>query len=328
MRISIVGWYGMSNVGDEAFRCVIPKFFEGHELEFVTPPQKCNNPDIVILGGGAVASPFYLEILPDCPRYALGISIAYESEIDLLAKYNFKGIFCRNSTDIQEMRKKLKCPVDYTPDLAFLLEPTGNKILEKYRKQNNKKSIGVLASDYINPAIDRPIVDFGSKAWNFIQTMSKELDKLSKSFEVFLIPCSTGGYGDDRRVNLDFCAFMKNRPINIMDKLSPVEMIDLIAQLDATICVRFHAHIFSIIAGTPLTSIVSTRKVELLLEENGINNYQIGSFKNNEFEIKNLYEKIIDVTEKSDTSKYLEQSALNRAQLKNIIQKVRQEWLV
>jgi len=68
MKISIVGWYGKNNVGDEAFRFVLSDFFQDHQVEFVTPPQLCSNPDIVVLGGGAVASPFYLNTLPNCRR--------------------------------------------------------------------------------------------------------------------------------------------------------------------------------------------------------------------------------------------------------------------
>lgn len=326
MKISIVGWYGMKNVGDEAFRCVLPEFFEGHEIEFITPPNKCNNPDIVILGGGAVTAPFYLDILPDCPRYGLGLSIAYESEIELLSKYNFKGIFCRNSTDIEQMRNKLDCPVDVMPDLAFLLQPNNSKIIEKY-SNGKKKPIGVFVTDYVNPAIDRSVDDFGARAWSFVQTMAKELDKLSKEFEIILVPCSTGGYGDDRRINLDLAAFMKSRPVNIMETLSPTEMIDLISGMHATICMRLHAHIFSIIAGTPLLSIGVTRKVKLLLEENGITALKSGEFCGDEFHIDDLSEKIEAMSFESDTAHYLKTAASNRSQLLNIMQRVRKEWL-
>src|SRR5436190_18938223 len=110
MKIDIVGWYGKNNIGDEAFRYAHPQFFEGHDIRYVTPPETCReSADLVVLGGGAVVAPFYLDTLPkDKPKYALGVDIAYESEIDLLAAADFKGVMVRNSTDLPAMRQKLK----------------------------------------------------------------------------------------------------------------------------------------------------------------------------------------------------------------------------
>ena len=327
MKISIVGWYGMNNVGDEAFRFVFPQFFEGHEVEFVRPIQKCNNPDIVILGGGAVASPFYLNDLPNCPRYAIGIDIAFVSEIDLLAKENFKAIYVRNGTDLEVMKQKINCPVFSIPDLAFLIQPTGSNILEKY-KLTKKKTLGVLVTDYVNPAIDRPAEKFRQRADNFISAMAKQLDALSKIYEIVLIPCSTGGYGDDRRINLDICAFMKNRPTIVMDTLNPQDMIDIIAELDVAICQRFHAHVFSIIAGTPFVSIDFTRKVELLLKENNLNYAKAAKFEGNEFNTSNI-EPTLDLVLKKTTSSQLKKLARGYyEELKNsIIPQVKKDCL-
>lgn len=336
MKINVVGWYGKKNVGDEAFRDALRKtsVFDGHGIKYVTPPQKCDDPDIVILGGGAVSSPFYLDILPDCPRYGLGLSLAYESEADLLAKAKFRHVFVRNESDVEAMRAKLGCPVDAMPDLAFALAPTSRdamyyeSILRRYIVRDEpRKALGVLVTDYVNPAIDRPVEKFGPRAWSFVQVMARELDKLAKDYDIILIPCSTGGYGDDRRIDLDIAAFMKTQPINIMDTLEPFEVIDLISELDATVCMRFHAHVFSIIAGRPFVSIGFTRKVELLLKENGIEGVSAGQFVGDEFVMNDLPGMVKAVSETTDTAKYLEASAANRAKVKDVLQRVRREWL-
>lgn len=328
MKISIVGWYGMSNVGDEAFRVVFSDLFSEHEIEFVRPPEVCHSPDIVILGGGSVASPFYTKILPDCPRYALGIDIAYKSEIDLLAKMDFKGIYIRNNTDVAEMREKLACPVNNTPDLAFLLQPSGCNILGKYKKFPNKRTIGVLVTDYVSPAIDRSITQFRTRADSFITTMANQLDILSEQgYEIILIPCSTGGYGDDRRINLDICAFMKNRPTLIFDTLCPQDMIDLIDQIDITICQRFHAHVFSIIAGTPFVSIDFTRKVELLMRENSLPSVSCARFQGNQFNADGLIETLQKTLTETDSDELLKVAHVHRQRLLGIMQQVKQDWL-
>ncbi len=327
-KVSIVGWYYMNNVGDDAFQAVLPQFFPNCQIEFIRPPQKCNDPDIVILGGGAVVSPYYLEYLPSCPRYAIGVDIAYKSEIDLLAKYQFQRVLVRNGTDVNEMQKKLNCPVQGIPDLAFLLKPSGNCILKKYKKHPNKKTLGVLVTDYVNPAIDRPIDKFAQRAFDFILQMSKELDVLEKEYEILLIPCSTGGYGDDRRINLDLSAFMKSRPTIIFDTLSPQDMIDLIVELDASICQRFHAHIFSIIAGTPFISIDFTRKVKLLLEENELTHLSAARFdENNKFDSSQLKEKLESAIKKADTNNLKSLASANYVSLLDVMQKGQKDWL-
>lgn len=328
MKISIVGWYNRLNVGDDAFCCVFRQFFRGHDLEFVTPPNPCNNPDIVILGGGAVVSPFYLNNLPDCPRYALGVDIAYESEMDLLKPLNFGGVMIRNATDLQVLQSKISCPVSSIPDLAFFLKPSGTEILKKYRKHPKKKALGVFATDYVNPAIDRPIDKFGDRANSFKLKMAKEMDMMyDAGYEIILVPCATGGYGDDRRINLDIASFMRHTPTIIFDTLGPQSMIDLIEDLDVSLCMRFHAHIFSMIAGTPMVSIDFTRKVSLFLEENNLKKTTVGTWKDKNFETTRLLETITDVST-DQMSQYLRNTACNYSQqLYDVMRTIRQDWL-
>jgi polysaccharide pyruvyl transferase WcaK-like protein len=327
MRISIVGWYGKGNVGDEAFCCIFKDWFMGHDVEFVTPPKRCNNPDIVILGGGAVASPFYLNILPDCPRYALGIDIAYESEIDLLAPKNFKAVLVRNTTDIETMRAKLNCPVEAIPDLAFAIPRVRYDALKTHKRHITKPTLGVFATDYVNPAIDRPWQDFAERSYHFKTELATQLDMLSKDYEIMLIPCSTGGYGDDRRINLDIKAFMKHEPTVVMSEFYPHEMVDLVARLDFALCQRFHAHIFSAMVGTPFLSFGSTRKVQLFLKEHNCDQLLVGYFKGNKFNLMPLKEKIAETLQSGVSQRLAEVASEYRCRLGEIKTLVRRDWL-
>lgn len=327
MKISIVGWYGMKNVGDEAFRSVLPLFFSGHDIEFVTPPHTCNDPDIVVLGGGAVVSPFYIDTLPECTRYALGVDLAYKSEVIHIAKGKFSGVFIRNAADVDELRKMIDCPIKVIPDLAFLLKPSGDTSVYDRYKQTDKPCVGIFATDYVNPAIDRDVEQFSARSWSFQTKMAAELDKLQKAgYEVMLVPCATGGYGDDRRMNLGIAAFMETRPTNIMDTLSPQEVIDLTACLDTAICMRFHAHVFSIIAGTKFLSLDYTRKVELLLKENIFTDVSVGRFESNSvFVVDSLVDRVKNNS--IDPSRLLEISNRHHTTLEDAVKQVRQEWL-
>lgn len=328
-NITILGWYGKNNVGDEAFKPAHRSVFDGHNLTFHTPPDPCPKGDLVVLGGGAVVAPYYLDILPDCPRYALGVDIAYKSEIDLMAKYDFKGVYVRNNTDVEEMKQKLGCPVEGIPDLAFMIRPSGEDVLGRYKKQPNKKTLGVLVTDYVNPAIDRSVEQFSARANSFVTRLAKELDIIyrEEGYEIILIPCSTGGYGDDRRINFDLMAFMKNPAINILDTLSPQETIDLIAGLDMAVCMKFHAHIFSIIAATPFVSISFTRKVELLLNENSLNDTTCAKFVGDEFDTGSFRDTIDRVASGDYKNLYHQLALKNHDHLQLIAQRVRRDWL-
>lgn len=266
MKINLLGWYGKRNAGDEAFRIAMEFIFAGHTLQYVTPPANLPPADLTILGGGNVVSPFYLSKLKDQPFYALGVGIGYESEIALLAKYNVQGVLVRNQTDVASMQAQLPCPVQAIPDLAYLCQAPLKPIRER--------EIGVLITDYVNPAIDRDIGLFGLRSYLFQQGVAKELDWLGdQGYKITLIPCSTGGYGDDRRINLGLQAFMRTQANNILETLGPLEIISLLSGMSAAICMRFHAHIFAHLANTPIISIPFSRKVDLFLQENDLTDF-------------------------------------------------------
>jgi polysaccharide pyruvyl transferase WcaK-like protein len=330
MKINIVGWYGMKNVGDEAFRDVFEQMLKGHELMFVTPPNPCPPSDITILGGGAVTSPFYLDILSrDRPLYAVGVDMAYESEIELIARMPFRSIYNRNTTDLPTMKSRLPFTAETIPDLAFYLEPSGKTILKAIKKHKDRKTIGVFATDYVNPAIDRPVEKFAKRAYSFHQNLARELDRLyGVGYEIVLVPCSTGGYGDDRRINLDIKAHMKYEPTVVDTGMKPQAMIDLIAELDCAICMRFHSHIFAMIAGTPFVSIDFTRKVKLLLEENDRLKLRCAWFdKDGTFVASQIGSSVKNVIDSDEPEKLRLIQAANKAKLTELERTIRREWL-
>lgn len=324
MKINILGWYGKNNIGDEAFKNAHNVIFDGHDIQFYTPPKTPPDSDIFILGGGAVIAPFYLKCLPkNTPKYILGASVEYESEMDLLPEHNFQGIMIRNATDVAAMKSKVNCPVRAIPDLAFLLKPEQHKIdLGK-----KKKKLGVMITDYIMPALNRPPEKFSKRAYNFVRTLAKELDKFNRDgWDVILLPFSTGGYGNDLRINLDLMAFMETPCINIMQTLTPTEALGVINDLDLTICMKFHAHIFSIIAAKPFLSIDLTRKVDLLLQENNLQELRAGWFEEDEF--IHTFE---ETTEKALSGNYSELfrniTGSKRDELSQVKKEVRRDWL-
>ena len=88
-NIPILGWYHQKNVGDEAFkdvfRTAIRQADPSVTVSFHTPfnSLKSPPPGKVILGGGDVVRPFYLQKIPPGVKiFPLGVGLGYESEVD------------------------------------------------------------------------------------------------------------------------------------------------------------------------------------------------------------------------------------------------------
>lgn len=332
MNINICGWFNRKNVGDESFKIAFDKMFENtdHKITYVTPPTICSpNADLIILGGGAVVAPYYMECLPpNVPKVAFGVDLGYESESQLLK--GFSSVHVRHATDVPLIKQSVACPVESIPDLAYVIKPSGADVLSRFLKRGKKKVLGVMLTDYVNPAIDRPIADFRKRADSFITNLTPKLVDMYQSgkWDILMIPCSTGGHGDDRRINLDIGSQMEDQPIQIMETLSPQETVDLIAQCDLTICMKFHAHIFSIIAGTPFLSIPFARKVKLMLKENGLGKEICGYFEGSEFNVE-LFEKTLnDVVERAADYRhhFLKLAAANHIELSEVMRRVQRGW--
>jgi len=157
-NIPVLGWYHQKNVGDEAFKDVFRAALRDVDpsatISFHTPfsALKSPLPDKVILGGGDVIRPFYLEkIPPEVKIFPLGVGLGYESEIELLAKANIPFALFRNLKDVELAHTK-HVNARYCPDLTFYIKES-----EKYHQvfNNTKKGLGVFLSDEISPTFER-----------------------------------------------------------------------------------------------------------------------------------------------------------------------------
>ena len=65
MRLFFLGWYDRGNCGDEAFKDVHRQLFGDHDLAWICDrPPPLQSGDRLVLGGGDVFSPCYLEHFP------------------------------------------------------------------------------------------------------------------------------------------------------------------------------------------------------------------------------------------------------------------------
>lgn len=267
---------------------------------------------IVICGGGDLINNYFLHKInylienkkDYLPIYAVGIGIPYPKMIDHGALDCFDYIIHRNKADEDKLLEKYgPSRVQYFPDLGFMLplysgdeiQSTPYKVLEE---NQDCKKIGVFLSKTIyhpkNPHAYESILD--NIAYFLVKlARSKKNIKLEKlrskcmmpknkyEYQIYLIPSSTNQHNErenDQLVNQDlyqristYGVFENIHVINQAMKMN--EILPIFKNFDMTICTRFHAHVFSIIAEVPILSIYSSRKVENLLEETGIIDYGI-----------------------------------------------------
>ena len=81
-------------------------------------------------------------------------------------------------------------------------------------------------------------------------------------------------YLTKRETSVDNSSTTSDRITINTKKYTAQEMIDIMTNLDFALCMRYHAHIFCTVAGTPFMSISSTRKTRSYMKQSGLSRYQ------------------------------------------------------
>lgn len=290
-NILVVGYYGKNNLGDEAYRGVMGQFFPEAELTFVTsrslPEMTSEGYDAVIVGGGDIINNYFNDdIRPFLikfrgPRIAFSIGIPFPSLINDRYLGHFDHVFTRNYEDVRSIQMLLGShKAHFIPDIALAYRPT----IERMNRIKNKgeKKCGVF--------LVGNIIEFPQIAEDIAHIISK----VSLTYEVVLY-CFNPSEDDKisyyvrdsavKRLNQSYTK--EDRLKNILEKAKKGErirvdtngyeaqqMIDIIADLDFAICMRYHSHIFCTVAETPFMSISSTRKTRSFMKQASLCRYQ------------------------------------------------------
>jgi polysaccharide pyruvyl transferase WcaK-like protein len=278
-NIPILGWYDQQNVGDEAFkdifRAAIQEADPSTTVSFHAPfnPLKSPSPDKVILGGGDVIRPFYLEkIPPEVKVVPLGVGLGYESEIELLGNVRVPFALFRNLDDVELARSK-GISAEYCPDLTFFLnEPERLPITLK-----EGKTLGVLLSDEISPTFEkkenREYLYYEYFKWE----LASILDYLSDFYNICFVAFSTVESINDYKISLDIYRRMtaRDQVRFITEPLSMAQALWIMKQFDLVISMKFHGLMFAVNQGVPFINIAETRKTQLFCVENELTQLSI-----------------------------------------------------
>jgi hypothetical protein len=271
--VLVLGFYNKGNLGDEMFKESMPLLFPNHNLCFVdldTIIDKCNfngTYKAIICGGGDLINDYFQQKILFAingfkgPVIAFGIGITYPDLIDKGYLDIYDHVFLREMSDVRKVQKRLGSQyAHYLPDLGFALP-------RPHFVGQDKMNIGVCLAQPLFRSTNMicPVIDFFDHLLSLGHTIT--LLKFNSSGEI---------HEDDGYINRYIHARLAPKHTNIIvDEYgySTKNMLSIMGSMNLNICTRFHSAVFSTIMGVPFLTIHSSRKVKLLLNEIGLDDY-------------------------------------------------------
>lgn len=307
-KVNVVGWYGMRNVGDEAFRMVFEQQLGGlADLTFSQRPV--DDSSFLLYGGGGVVVKSYIAALkPERPWYAVGVDVPLSGpDWDLIASSGMREIYCR-SREYAYLAKRQTERIKYCPDIVFALD---------YDRSSFPVRPDVSGETWIGVTITHEI----QGRWHELRDAIQDLTE--KGARVFLIPMYSGEYRPDVQY---FQEFLINERVATVDVQTVSEAMGVISMMDFTINMRFHASIFSVMLGVPFLSLANKGKHSLFCEQEGLMDSFIDIGEYNSYKILSGVEKI---TKNQELESRLSAIAFcNKAHVSNVFSSTVSKWIV
>lgn len=318
--ISVLGWYGHNNIGDESYKITFPQLSPTSSFSF---SDRVENEDITIVGGGDILHSSFLEKVSSIKSKKFIISASANPRTPWHLLDEFSQIFVRDTFSIKFLKSK-GIKAAYMPDLAFLLKPKKTDLLERLAKREGTelytKKVGIVLNAHLMQREDM-LVRESLVFQKVCQDLARVADSVSASFVFF--PMSTGMPHDDRISNgivASKCKFYKKN-LFIADRLSVEETLDLVSSLDVVISTRLHASIFSMVSNVPFIDLVHHDKNKNFLETMGLEEFGMSYWEMRESELKTVLDDVLSKPESRTTSvfdAYQEQVTILAGELPNV----------
>lgn len=246
------------NIGDESYKLSFPKLFPEHEFIFCDT-LKGLEPETVILGGGDVLYPFFINQIKASKakhKYAFSVNINNDDHLSL-----FDRVISRN----------VYKEVEYYPDFAFALEANKERgkaiiksLFEQHKCELYENVVILVMNNYLahkENTLARDHINFEKVCLDLARIM----DSTSASF--ILLPFGNGFPTNDKIANSSVYSQCKYWAKNLLvfESLGVQETLDVFAGADASINTRLHSNIFSCIAGTPFIDLCHHTKTKLFM---------------------------------------------------------------
>ncbi len=280
--ITVLGFYGKQNIGDESYRLAFPLLFPDFDFQFTDDLEKVPPSDYIILGGGNVIDHKFFEQLEktNIPKLLFSVGIPAKEDtrrphLNLLNKFKQFQKICVRDYISYDMLYNKNIKVTYLPDFAFVLSPNpihGKELIKRLYKEMDgefyEKIVVVVMNGFLaagHNQLARDYLTFEKVAMD----VARCADATNASF--IFVPFGGDQFSNDRMPNswtASKCKWYKKNLV-IYDRLTVQDTLDIISACDAMISTRLHASIFSTISGVPFIDLTHHDKNRAYLESIG-----------------------------------------------------------
>lgn len=280
-KLLVIGFYNRNNLGDEAYKIAFSTHFVKFRLTFVCIDDlacvmnSIDSFDGIVVGGGDVFnSYFHNKYYPILSKFsgmkiALSVGIPFQSMITKNNLHVFDHVFTRNQEEVRHLQRVVgSMKAHYLPDFVFGLNTTGLHVDKNIDVVDcntmRKKTCGVfLVNNMMNfPQILSNIIELlhsMSSKYNFVfylfntSNNHEENDDNISNFVLNMLRTCYGVCFDNMLNYVDTTRYSCN------------DMLEQIVKLDLAVCMRYHAHVFCMLANVPFVSISNTKKTRSLI---------------------------------------------------------------
>lgn len=289
-EVNVLGYYGYNNAGDEAFRLVFDRTFAGRRVTYHAPTGQLSvNSGPVVLGGGAVVNPFFLNALSDPPGlrvHLVGCSLPYgPKDCERLLPFGPRlgRLLLRSHADVRAAQE-MGLPAEFVPDIVFSLDPADFRdekvdpleamtALPPRRWGRHERTLTLcLSDDYHIPWSAEHQAKFEARE-DFKTQIARACDSLAEKFNILFLPFSVWHNARDYLFAHDVARRMRNRDQALVVErvLSPGQLLRLIGTINGpVVSMKYHGLVFGMAAGRFCVNIGGTRKVIDLMNDTGL----------------------------------------------------------
>lgn len=286
-KITILGYYGKCNLGDDLFKVAFDLIASrlGAQVTFIEPTQKGlslpDDCDALIVGGGDIVTSYFEQVVLRLrqeffesrgryvPTYAVSIGLSFPENIndirscflDIFDHITFRS---KADKDLIEPRYRGQNRVAYEPDLVFSIPRLMGFEAVVPKKPSGGRTLLVCLAEAFASGGTNPKYDF------IVDKLASVLEEASGSWDITFMNFDTSV---DKRSDRDLHAALQarlSRPTTIIEADDPVVIWGIFQKADRVLAMRFHAHVLAVSTETPLVSLSMTNKTENLMIESGI----------------------------------------------------------
>jgi len=301
MNITILGYYGHGNYGDDLFEVLFKKIYSGNNLNFYEPNKITYIPDstdIIICGGGDIINDWFMEQIAKLkiraeqkagkkiPTYAISIGVTFKNSIPNDKPYYldvFDYWIVRNKIDVNLLKKRYSEEnIIYVPDVVHLLAHYKPKKISKFFNSWVGLGSGVLRP-VVGIFLTNTISNRGtnSKYDEEVEGFVKLITSIPTNYIIHLVPFNVGKNKCENDSILNEQIYKKlSSTQKERVQVKNFTLKELVESFRSSvysygIAMRYHSHILCQTYSVPFISISMTNKTYEYMRDFGIQQYMI-----------------------------------------------------